>query len=301
MSYLRGPLTREEISRLEKPAQAAAPASGSAAGAAGGDAAASVPPVLPPPFRNLYLPKRGGQLASGHLLVKYAVRYKGADEAVGVRAWPLGGATAADALEAEAFDVLEAAVVAEAPAGVRYLDLPAWLATAGGKGVERALRQRLDDQLAVTVFRDPLTKALSRPGETREAFAARLGSGGGGADAERLRQKLEKKRGELASTEQEVSGRKQEKWMALGSAVLQNIGLFTGRKRTVSGVGSVLSKNRLEGTAEARLEALRAEVADLERQQAALTEVDPSRLVEETLAPVRGGVELLRYDLVWVY
>ena len=131
MSYLRGPLTREEISRLEKPAQAAAPASGSAAGAAGADAAPSVPPVLPPPFRNLYLPKRGGQLASGHLLVKYAVRYKGADEAVGVRAWPLGGATPADALEAEAFDVDEAAVVAEAP-GRRALPRPARVARRRG-------------------------------------------------------------------------------------------------------------------------------------------------------------------------
>ena len=98
-----------------------------------------------------------------------------------------------------------------------------------------------------------------------------------------------------------MAGRKQEKWLALGSALLQNIGLLTGRKRTVSGVGSVLSKNRMEGTAEARLEGLRAEVAELERQQAALTEVNPQRLVEETLAPVRGGVELLRYELVWVY
>jgi hypothetical protein len=29
--------------------------------------------------------------------------------------------------------------------------------------------------------------------------------------------------------------------------------------------------------------------------------VDPGRLVEETLAPVRGGVELIRYDVIWVH
>jgi hypothetical protein len=29
--------------------------------------------------------------------------------------------------------------------------------------------------------------------------------------------------------------------------------------------------------------------------------VDPARLVEESLAPVRGGVGLLRYDLIWVH
>ena len=295
MSYLRGPLTREEIGRLgfTRPEPAAAPAHA--------DVAASGPPVLPPPFRHLYLAKRGGQLAASHLLVKYAVRYKGADEAIGVRAWPLGGATPADALEAEPFEVDEKLVVADAPADVRYLDLPSWLPSAGAKGVERALRQRLDDQLTVTVFRDPVTNSASLPGETRQAFAARVAAGGAGGSAETLRQKLDKKRAELAMREQEVTGRKQEKWLALGTAVLKNIGLFTGRKRTVSGVSSVLTKNRMEGTAEARLEALRADVAELERQLAAVSEVDPGRLTEETLAPARGGVDLLRYDLVWVY
>jgi hypothetical protein len=296
MSYLRGPLTREEISRLAKagPAAAAPPPRAAEAGPGG-------PPVLPAPFRNLYLRRRGAEVATPHVLVKYAVRYKGVDETVGVRAWPLSGATAADALEAEPIDADEASLGAEAPATLRYLDLPGWLASAGSKGVERALRERLDDKLAVTVLRDPVTSAVSRPGEAAEAFAARIGEGGGGAAAEKLRQKLEKKRADLAVREQEVAGRKQEKWLAIGSAVLSNIGLLTGRKRRVSGVGSVLSKNRMEGTAEARLEALRAEVAELERQLAELSEVDSSRLVEETLAPVRGGVEILRYEIVWVY
>ncbi len=292
MSYLRGPLTRDEISRLTKrtPAAAAAPAAATAT--------PSTPPVLPAPFRNLYLDKRGGEVATPHLLVKYAVRYEGADEAVGVRAWPLSGATPADTLEAEPFEADEAALTATAPPGLRYLDPPAWLASSGAKGVERALRERLDDKLAVTVFRDPATKALSRPGETREEFAARVG---GGDAAEKLQQRIEKKRNDLAVREQEVSGRKQEKWLAIATAVLSNIGLLTGRKRTVSGVGSVLSKNRMEGTAEARLESLRAEVAELERQLAETTAVEPARLVEETLAPVRGGVELIRYDVIWVH
>jgi hypothetical protein len=227
------------------------------------------------------------------------VRYKGVDETVGVRAWPLGGATPADTLEAEPFAADEASLTAEAPAGLRYLDPPAWLASSGAKGIEKALRERLDDKLAATVFRDPATKSVSRPGETREDFAVRVG--GGGEAADRLRQKIDKKRADLAVREQEVSGRKQEKWLAIGTAVLSNIGLLTGRKRRVSGVGSVLSKNRMEDTAEARLEALRAEVAELERQLAEATAVDPDRLVEETLAPVRGGVELIRYDLVWVH
>ncbi len=298
MSYLRGPLTREEISRLMK----ASPAAAAAAPAAAASVATGAP-LLPAPFRALYLARRGAQIASPHLFVKFSVRYKGADEQVAARAWPLGGATAEDALEAEPFDVDEAALVGEAPEGLRYLDPPAWLASGGAKAVEKALRQRLDDKLVVKVLRDPVTKLVSLPGEDPVAFAARVGAAGGGASAEKLRPKLEKKRGELAQREQEVAGRKQEKWLALGTAVLKNIGLFTGRKRSVSvsGVGSVLTKNRMEGTAEARLEALRAEVADLERQLAEHSELDPARLVEESLAPVRGGVEPLRYEIVWVY
>ena len=101
--------------------------------------------------------------------------------------------------------------------------------------------------------------------------------------------------------EQDLTGRKHEKWMAMGSAVLQNIGLFTGRKRTISGAGSVLSKSRIEDTAEARVEALRAEVAELEQDLAAHTVVDPTRFTEQPLLPVKSGVKLLRYDLVWVY
>ena len=101
--------------------------------------------------------------------------------------------------------------------------------------------------------------------------------------------------------EQEASGRRQEKWMALGSAVLKNIGLLTGRRRSVSGVSSVLSKNRMEDNAEARVEALRAELAQLEQQLAAATQVDPARLEEQALVPARGSVKLLRCDFLWVY
>ncbi len=302
MSYLRGPLTRAEISRLMKEkAVAVAPRDAAARKAPAEAPAAAGPPMLPPPFRHLYLPKYGGEIAEPHVFVKYAVRYKGTDETVATRAWPLAGATPADALESEPIAVDESTVTADAPARLRYSDPPAWLAEAGAKAIEKALRERLPDKLALTLFHDPVSDELSRPGETREAFAERLRSVGGGEATVLLRQKLEKKRSDLAIRQQEVSGRKQEKWIAVGSAVLKNIGLLTGRKRSVSGVESIFTKNRMEDTAEARLEALKAEVADLESKLAETSEIDPARLVQETLLPVRGGVKLLRYDLVWVY
>jgi hypothetical protein len=297
MSYLRGPLTRDEIARLmQDRGTRTAPEPKRVAAAA-----ASGPPVLPAPFQNIYFARYSGQIGEAHVLAKYAVRYKGADETIGVRAWPLAGATPADALEAEPLVVEESKLTLEAPAGLRYGELPEWLATSGSKGVEKALRERLPDKLAVSVFRDPATGESSSPGESREAFAARLRSAAGADATERLRQKLERKKADLAVREQEVQGRKQEKWVAIGSAVLRNIGLFTGRKRTISGVSSVLSKNRLEDTAEARLDALRAEVTGLESQLAELADVDPGRFREEAVVPPRGSVKLLRYDLVWVY
>jgi DNA helicase HerA-like ATPase len=299
MSYLRGPLTRDEISRLMKgraTGAAAAPRAGAKA-----EAEAAVAPVLPAPFRHLYLSRHGGRIAAPHLVVKYAARYKDEDEATGVRAWPLGGASAFEALETEPLEIDEAALTEQGPEGLRYGELPAWLDEKGARELERALKTRLPDKLTLGALRDPATGTVSRPGESREAFAARLAAAGGGDKARALAARLEKKRSDLAVREQDVAGRRQEKWLAVGSAVLKNIGVLMGRRRSVSGVGAVLTKNRMEDTAEARLEALRAELAALEQQLAEAVEVDPARLEALSLSPVRGGVTLLREELVWVY
>jgi hypothetical protein len=294
LSYLRGPITREEISRLM--AGRAVPATAKpAASAAGGG-----PPVLPPPFKHNYLAKYGAELADPFLFVKYAVRYKGTAEVVAVRAYPLAVGSAAEVLEAEPVDIDEKALTATAPAGVRYSDLPAYLAEAGAKGIEKVLKDRLADKLALITYVDPTTKAESQPGEDRAAFAARVEASTGGSALAKLQDKLEKKQRDLASGEADLSGRKTEKWTAIGTAVLQNIALFTGRKRTISGAGTVLSKNRLENNAEARVDALRAEVADLRQQLTETQTIDPSRFEEQTVVPARTAVKILRYDLVWI-
>jgi hypothetical protein len=57
----------------------------------------------------------------------------------------------------------------------------------------------------------------------------------------------------------------------------------------------------MEGTAEARVEALKAEIADLEQELAAHSTVDPERLQSTTVVPTRTQVKLLRYGIVWVY
>jgi hypothetical protein len=300
LSYLRGPLTREEIARLMtgQPARAGA----SPASAAERLAAESGPPVLPAPFHHNYFSRYGGELAAPYLLVKYAVRYKDAGETVAVRAYPLGVSSASEVLESEPLALEESALGSSPPAKpVRHADLPEWLASAGARGIEKALKERLPDKLAQSLWYDPVTRATSRPGEDKAAFAVRLQSASVGGAAGKIQERLEKKRRELAVAEQELAGRKTEKWAALGTAILSNIGLLTGRKRTISGAGSVLTKNRMENTAESRVETLRAEVAALEKDIGGPDGVDLERLEPRTVVPSRNDVNVLRYDLVWVY
>jgi hypothetical protein len=310
LSYLRGPLTLEEISRLMEtrrgPAQAGSDvAPGTAARSAAGTPAPAAletgPPVLPAPLRHNYLARWNGEIGHPHLLVKFAVRYKGAGETVAARAYPIEGTSPAEVLEQEPIEVDEANVSGDAPARLRYSDLQSFVASAGAKGLEKALKERLPDKLAATVFVDPVTDEVSQPGETVEQFAARISASGAEAKRRTAEEKLARKRRELEVKRQELSGRKQEKWVAIGSALLKNIGLLAGRKRSVSGVSSVLSKNRMEDTAEARVAALEAEVDELEKALATLTAVDPARLQRQELLPQRGAVKILRFDMLWVY
>ena len=242
-------------------------------------------------------------MAEAHLLVKYAVRYKKAGEAQGLRAYRLTDDPLSELLESEPVLVEEDKLTAEAPAGLRHGELPASFLAGGAKGVERALKDRLADKLEASFWFDPLTEAFSQPGEDADAFAARLLSAGPGREEAKLRDQLERKKRELAMAEQDLSGRKAETWMAVGSAILSNIGLLTGGRRRLSlyGASSALSRNRMENSAEARVAALKEEVAELDREVTALMVVDASRFEEKTLEPSRSDVSVLRYDVVWIY
>jgi hypothetical protein len=159
----------------------------------------------------------------------------------------------------------------------------------------------LPDKLTAKAWYDPVTERLSEPGEEASAFAARLLAAGPGPKEAKLRARLDKARRNLAAAEQALTGRRAEKWTAIGTAVLANIGLFGGRKRSITGAGGVVSKNRMENAAESRVAALRAEAAELEAQLAALTSVPADRFEQRTVEPVRSDLSILRFDLVWVY
>ena len=91
MSYLRGPMTKSDLARLRGPAP---PASARRPEEA---AAGSAAPPLPAEWPARWVAKRGADLASPALYVKYAVRYRTAKgtspEAQGVKLFPLSAST----------------------------------------------------------------------------------------------------------------------------------------------------------------------------------------------------------------
>jgi hypothetical protein len=298
LSYLRGPLTRDEIARLMAPRKAApAPAASTSAAAPAGPTL----PALPAPFEHHFYRLRGDDLAQPCLFVKYAARYKGLPESVALRAWALEDRPPTELLETSPLPLDEAALTRQPPPGLRFAPLPPEFGAGSARAFERVLKDRLPDKLAVVAWYDPVTKRWSDPGEAATAFAARLAAGGPGPKEAKLRERLEKARRDLAAAEQALTGRRAEKWTAIGTAVLSNLGLFGGRKRTITGAGSVVSKHRMENAAESRVAELRAEVAELESQLAAAGSIPADRLEQRTMEPVRSDVSILRYGLVWVY
>jgi hypothetical protein len=294
MSYLRGPMTKADLARLRGPAPASTKK-------ADGPAAGSAPPPLPPEWPARWVDRRGADLASAALYVKYAVRYRTAKgtspEAQGVKLFPLSASTPGDVVEGEATDTAADGLLEKAPRALRYPDLPAWVGPAGVKAAEKAVRSRLPDKLATVLLRDPVTGALSLPGESPADFAARAAPGAEAPAA--LREKLEKKKRDLAAAESVEQGRSMETYASIGTAALDVLGGFLGKRKTirVSKVGSVLAKKRMEGTAEAKVEGLKAEIADLE---AKLAPPDASRFEKVEVVPSAASVDVLSIGVVWI-
>ena len=317
MSYLRGPLTKDEISKVQPPAAqapsaaaapAAQPASTAPAQAAPAAATVAVAPILPAPLKARYLNLHNGNVANPFVFVKASVRYKigtaSTDEAERQLAFALpAGSTFLEALQAAPVTVDESSIEDATSTTLSYADLPAYIGTDGAKGLERGLKARLDDSLAMNLYYDANSKLLSVPGEDVSAFAARVGqSPASSADRAALQQKLDTKQRALDQRRAEANSRKMEKWTSVGTSVVSNVlGMLGGRKRSITGLSGVLSKNRMEDTAEGRVDQLEADVAALKSQIDALAQVDPSRFEQRVVKPSASDVALLRYDILWVY
>jgi len=300
LSYLRGPLDKEQIKLLS-----AGQSGGSVAAERAGVPAKPVPastgggrrPVLPAGVSEAFLPATPG---SGPLTYRPAIlgqaRLHYVDKKAAVDAWqsvallaPVDGTSVewdeATELPGDAGTRLGNA----AAEGATFEETPAAVTNAGAWGEwKKSLAGALYQSRPLKLFRCDALDEVSTPGESLSEFKARLAHSGReqrDADVEALRKKwapklqtlqnaVQRAQKALAGQQSQASGQTLDTMVTVGTTIL---GAFLGRKtlsvtnlnraRTALRSGSRTVKEREDvGTAEQQLEAARKQLADAEAE-----------------------------------
>lgn len=314
LTVLHGPFSEEQLKVITAPMKQSVAAPGAAVGAVaavGAGAAAPVatspvasasPPLLglEPELGPIYEIDRG--VAQLYLLLKFGVRYRvgtsASEETIHELAFPAEQAlTPGELLEHAPFSVRGVPFQNSPPQGVTFGPVPSWVQSLKLIKLQAAIKERLPNKLDAKLLVDPITKLISGPTETAEAFATRVIEKQGVAkESQTLLRTLEKRRADLAQMDREITSRKAQKWLDVGAGVL---GLFGGRRSTLSAASRAVSSHRMQGGAEAKLEDLQVEVQQLEAQLAAMKDVDPARFTEQLVVPRTTDVQILR--LCWAF
>lgn len=297
LTELRGPFSAEELRQLSDQLQQRAAVPASLAPAVSAPTASAIDPGLGPLFEI-----DQGQ-ALPYLLLKFGVRYRMgtavSEETVHELAFPLEGShSPAEALEGAPLSVKGVGFQTTQPAELKLGAAPAWFSGLKAAKLQAVIRDRLPSKLETKLTQDSQTRMISGPTETPEAFAARvIEKQGVSRERQKLARDLEKRRIDYAQAERELSSRKAEKWLNVGAGVL---GLFSGRRSSLSGVGRALASNRYQEGAEGRMEDLALELQQLERALAEQEQLDPRRFVEQVVVPRASDVTVLRLSLAWI-
>ncbi|HEY1906018.1 MAG TPA: hypothetical protein VGG91_08255 [Myxococcaceae bacterium] len=298
LSYLRGPLDKEQIKMLG----AGQPGGGASAPAVSASPARPAPsggggrrPVLPAGVSEAFLPATPG---SGALSYRPAIlgqaRLHYVDKKSAVDAWqsvsllaPVDGA-AAQWDDAEELPADAGARLGTAPTeGAGFDEAPAAVTNAGAWGEwKKSLATALYQARPLKLFRCDALDEVSTPGESLAEFKARLSHSGReqrDADVEALRKKwapklqtlqnaVQRAQKGLADQQSQASGQTLDTVVTVGTTLL---GAFLGRKtlsvtnlnraRTALRSGSRTVKERQDvGSAEQQLEAAKKQLADAE-------------------------------------
>jgi hypothetical protein len=294
LSYLRGPLTPAEISRLMAPRKQAAPPShgvlpqGTAPQAA---AAATAPvtasrPALPADIEEVFLAVRGpSDRITYQPRVFATAKLHYIDKPAGLDDWQTLGIAAPlsdegdEALWAEAEEVA-AAPTREPVAGAAFADLPGGAQRSANYGKwGKALAAQLYESRKLTLYACDALKQVSRPGESEGDFRARLAlvmREQRDAEADKLRQKyaprlatLQGQRQRAAErVEREKSQASQQKMQAAISIGTSLLGAFLGRRAI-----SATNLGRI-GTAAKSASRIGQESADVGRAEESAETVD---------------------------
>ncbi len=300
MSYLAGPLTRDQIRRLMAPMRSNLPAEPVKPDVSAPDTSAAAP-ILPPGVEQFYLPVNG-RPGAGERLV-YVPRVTAAARVLYTNARlnineqrslllsvePLGSTDGIDWNDAEELDIdpdvidrtpLPEARFGECPAMlVRAKAYPAW---------QKDLRRWLRTERPLTLFKSGRLKETSQPGESERDFRIRLQQRGNElrdqrvaklrvryeAKVARLEDRLRRAEQVVEREAEQVRGYKVDTAISFGTALL---GALLGRKRvsatSASRVGTAVRKAGRLGKqsgdvrrAEETVETVRAQLLELEQR-----------------------------------
>jgi hypothetical protein len=335
LSYLRGPLTLEEIARLQPASAAPAPSAPAAATPVVAKARGAERPALPAGLEERFVAVAGEAPAGAQLLYRpallgvAALRY--ADAKAGVDHFErvallreLDGAASWEG--AAEVDAGRLALVAEPGAGAGFAPLPPGLGQGSASLLAKALATQLAQARPLVLRRSLAAGLVSRPGEVEGAFRVRVRE----ALHERRDATLEKLRAryapKLVRAEQRVRSRSEEverqrsqrtsevvgTAISVGATVL---GALFGRKLGGAGTvgraasaargatrsarehGDVARASEALAAAEAELRALDAE---FQAETAALREAGgEGELAELTLRPRKTDTQVERVALLW--
>ena len=292
MSYLRGPLLREEIRRLTDAVRPGEPPPPTAAIAHPASLAAGGPrPILPPGIREVFFAPRAPVRPDRELhyepaiLGKARVRYAKASARIDVDREVICLAPAGDSIGESAWenaDVLpEPPEVEAAPRTGSFGSLPAVLA--GPKGyasLASALKGHLGRTSKLVVFSVPAIDAVSRPGESEADFRVRIGQRlkeYRDDELDRVRDRyasriasltdrIDRARQKVEREKAEAQNKSMQTYVSIGSAVL---GALLGRKVASS---STIGRAATSMRSASRAARQQADVAHAEESLATLEE-----------------------------
>jgi hypothetical protein len=329
MSYLRGPLTRDQIKTLMTTRKQAKPATPESHGEI---LSRAKRPAIPPGIKEVFFPPHGAGpvVYQPRLIGAATIRFVDAKLGVDRTRDALLQAPFPDGISGaqwtEVTDVDPAALEKEPVDHAQFADLPhAALQSKNYAAWQKDFVQGVVATQRLRVFRSPSLKAVAKPGESEAEFRASIALAAResrDAAVEMLRKKyapklaaLQARLGRAEATvvkqKEQVSQARIHTAISVGSTLL---GAILGRKTlssaTISkaataarGVGRTIQEGSEAATAEQTAEAVRKQIAEMETEvaaeSAALAASEPEIEVVE-VKPPRSGVSVRLIALGWI-
>ncbi|MBA2298006.1 MAG: DUF853 family protein [Actinobacteria bacterium] len=341
MSYLRGPLTKEQIQLLmqgrERPPAAVPAASDAAVEDAPAAPAGALYAHPSAPWLDQIGASPNGTRLRAFLAARVSLRFDDASSDVDLsQEWEAlyGPLDAGLDLDSEVtVDYDDRDFGGTPPAGATYVEVPPEVEEDAFLREARAtILRRVADAQTLTIFRNRELKLYSRPGESREAFAARAdetAQTGADREAAKIRDRLEAKRERLETALETARRRAEEleadqktrtatELLAGAGTVLSVLLGGRGRARTIARAGSALgtaasrrgmtsrtaerrrTAEEKAGAAEETLEALEQEIIDEVAEIDADWAAKADEVDEVEIRLEASDVRVVELDVVWV-